>query len=338
MTGELLVIDKLFLQTIEGPKHAVYALWRALNKDPRHTDPVLVCCAPIDQRKCDNPLRLTVCDDKLLGGLSMLAELLGQLARSMSCLETYVPHTVVRHILAGRESRMFAPVRVSVVMMASDIVCFTSLSEGCLLTEVWHMCTTFIDLCTREIQKRGGQVIKLIGDCVMAYFAPNAAMAAVEAAQGLTRNCVRRRQTVHPLDCRSVMACGVGLDYGPVVMMHCGNTNMSRFIVTGEIGGRVMEVEALSRPAGRKIILTQPLREQLPTDVLLERLPEPCQGVPCFSLSGEEWQLDWSKIEASIKNYHGACRTVRSASVGFLHAPSPHTLTQPYDEATVESL
>jgi len=25
------------------------------------------------------------------------------------------------------------------------------------------------------------------------------------------------------------------LDYGPVVMMHCGNTNMSRFIVTGEV-------------------------------------------------------------------------------------------------------
>jgi len=334
ITGELLVIDRLFLHTIEGPTAAVDALWAVLIQDPRHVDPVLVYMAPITQRKYDNPLRLTICDEKLLGGLPMLADLLGQLARSMSCVETYVPNAVVRHLLSGRESRMFAPVRVSVVMMASDIVCFTSLSEGCLLTEVWHMCTTFIDLCTREIQMRGGQVIKLIGDCVKAYFPPGAAMAAMEAAQGLTRNCARRRQTVHPLDCRSVMACGVGLDYGPVVMMHSGNASMSKFIVTGEISGRVMEVEALSRPAGRKIILTQALRDQLPTELPVERLPEPCQGVPCYALSGPEWQLDWGTIEKSIKKYHEECRIVRSASVAFLRQPAPPQM----DGTTLEHL
>lgn len=40
--------------------------------------------------------------------------------------------------MAGQLPRFSPPTRVPVVMMASDIVCFTSLSEGTPLTEVWQ--------------------------------------------------------------------------------------------------------------------------------------------------------------------------------------------------------
>ncbi len=50
----------------------------------------------------------------------------------------YVPYTVVQHIRAGRDPHHLPPARVEVNMMAADIVCFTSLSEGCPLTEVCH--------------------------------------------------------------------------------------------------------------------------------------------------------------------------------------------------------
>jgi len=45
------------------------------------------------------------------------------------------------------------------------------------------ICNTFIDACTSAICQEGGEVIKLIGDCVTAYFPGNAADAAVAAAQ-----------------------------------------------------------------------------------------------------------------------------------------------------------
>lgn len=66
----------------------------------------------------------------------VLPEILGQVTRSLMSLEAYVPYTVVQHIRAGRDPHQLPPARVDVIMMACDIVCFTSLSEGCPLSEV----------------------------------------------------------------------------------------------------------------------------------------------------------------------------------------------------------
>ena len=72
----------------------------------------------------------------LLDSMPILSEILAQLARLFGSLETYVPSVVVRHIMAGRDPNCLLPTRVCIVMMATDIVCFTRLSEGAPVTEV----------------------------------------------------------------------------------------------------------------------------------------------------------------------------------------------------------
>eukprot|EP00668_Euglena_longa_P006766 GGOE01008085.1.p1 GENE.GGOE01008085.1~~GGOE01008085.1.p1 ORF type:complete len:827 (-),score=217.49 GGOE01008085.1:1135-3615(-) len=314
ITSELLYLDGLFAQTLEGPAATMCGLWDKLKKDSRHTELVIAHMAAIDHRVCTSPLSLHVMTEAEIQACPVLPEILGQVTRSLISLEAYVPYTVVQHIRAGRDPHQLPPVRVDVIMMACDVVCFTSLSEGCPLSEVWQICTTFIDLCTSTIREAGGQIIKIIGDCVTAYFPPSAAPAAVTAAKNTIRVCRMRRQYVHPLDCRSVMACAIGLDYGPVVMASCGSKSLSKFVVTGEVSARVMDVLPITRIAGRKIIFTKPVMERMPQNELMELVSSTpsFSKIPCFSVAGTEWALDVPAIRSAIQTYHRACETVCS--------------------------
>ena len=62
---------------------------------------------------------------------------------------------------------MLQPKAMEVVMLASDVCSFTSLSEGAPLEGVWHVCTTFIDICTTAIMRHGGEVARpLYASCI----------------------------------------------------------------------------------------------------------------------------------------------------------------------------
>ena len=50
--------------------------------------------------------------------------------------------------MAGSDPRSLTPVQVDVVMLATDICSFTTLSEGSPLEGVWELCNSFIDTCT----------------------------------------------------------------------------------------------------------------------------------------------------------------------------------------------
>lgn len=195
-------------------------------------------------------------------------------------------------------------------MLATDICSFTPLSENCSLTEIWTICNTFIDACTSAICSEGGEVIKLIGDCVTAYFPPTSADNAVAACQEIVTFCTQLREAFSDvLDCRSVIACGVGLDFGQVVMAQCGSLGMTEFVVAGEVSARVMEVEALTREAERAIVVTEPVADRLSPklrDTGLVPCHEGVDGVPCYGIAGPEWELDINTIKRNIYGFHEA--------------------------------
>nr|BAD20730.1 putative alpha subunit of photoactivated adenylyl cyclase [Colacium sideropus] len=310
ITGSLIYVNGLFVQTLEGPKSAVITLYLKIRQDSRHKDVVIVFMAPIEERVYSTALDMTSATEEMLATFPPLQDVLSQLAKSFISLETYVPSTVVRYLTAGNNPRSLQPVSVEVVMLATDICSFTPLSENCSLTEVWTICNTFIDACTSAICSEGGEVIKLIGDCVTAYFPPTSADNAVAACQEIVTFCTQLREAFSDvLDCRSVIACGVGLDYGQVVMAQCGSLGMTEFVVAGEVSARVMEVEALTREAGFTIVVTEPVADRLSPklrDTGIIPCHEGVDGVPCYGIAGDEWVLDIKTIKANIYGFHEA--------------------------------
>jgi class 3 adenylate cyclase len=229
----------------------------------------------------------------------------------------------VQAIGAGRDPASLPTVRVTIVMLAADIVSFSRLTEGCELTEVWQMCTTFIDLCTREIVAAGGHVLKIIGDCVKGYFPPEHADGALLAGKRIAQGCAAQRRALHPLDCRASLICGVGLDAGPVMMALCGSPGIARLLALGQVNGRVAEVEGLSRRSGHQIVLTRPVLDLLPPGTPVEPIQssEDMDNVRCYGLVGEEWRLNWHALRDSIDEYQAACRAARATAPEDLELP-----------------
>eukprot|EP00667_Euglena_gracilis_P001491 EG_transcript_1491 len=317
VTSEAVHIDQIFVHRVEGPVEALRDILQRLPHHPWVKETAVINIAPVYQRSCQSTVAVRSFD-AAAETLPLLPELLDLLLRAFQCLETYVPSAMAYHIVTGREPRDLSPTRVSVVMMAADIVSFTLLTEGAPLTEVWHLCATFIDLCTEEIHRHGGHVIQLIGDCVTAYFRPDAAGPALEAACGVFRACREQQRRVHVLDCRSVLTCGVGLDCGPVVMAHCGRGGAAKVVVAGEVSARVLEVEALTRPTGQAIVVSQAVAGQLPPDCPLKPVATVGTGkVTCFAYEGADLHLILDDTKAAIAAYHRECRLSRT---GPLHA------------------
>jgi class 3 adenylate cyclase len=328
ITGTLLHVNGLFVQTLEGPRDSVLNLYLRIRQDPRHTSVTTVHLAPITSRVYPPEWTLTSATEEMLATFPPLQDVLSQLAKSFTSLETYVPSTVVRYLTAGNNPRNLQPVACGVVMLATDICSFTSLTEKSSLTEVWMICNTFIDACTSAICQEGGEVIKLIGDCVTAYFPGNAADAAVAAAQELIMFCTHLRQAfIDVLDVRGCVSCGVGLDYGQVVMAQCGSLGLTEYVVAGAVSARVMEVEALTREVGRCIVITEPVADRLSPQLRDHGIipcPQAIEGLPCYGVAGEEFELDIDGIKRGIKALHAARSGERIAMVDAEEGGKPH--------------
>nr|P84741.1 RecName: Full=Photoactivated adenylate cyclase subunit beta-like protein FB [Euglena gracilis]CAJ57398.1 photoactivated adenylate cyclase-like protein, beta subunit [Euglena gracilis] len=310
ITGTLLHVNGLFVQTLEGPKDAVANLYLRVRQDPRQTDVTTVHMAPLQERVYPSEWTLTSATAEMLATFPPLQDVLAQLAKSFTSLETYVPSTVVRHLTAGNNPRNLMPVSCGVVMLATDICSFTSLTEKSSLTEVWMICNTFIDACTSAICQDGREVIKLIGDCVTAYSPGNNADSAVAAAQELFTFCRQLREAfVDVLDVRGCVSCGVGLEYGQVVMAQCGSMGLTEYVVAGAVSARVMEVEAITREVGYAIVVTEPVADRLSPQLRdhgIVPTPQAIEGLPCYGIAGEEFELDVDSIKRGIKALHAA--------------------------------
>jgi hypothetical protein len=78
-------------------------------------------------------------------------------------------------------------------------------------------------------------------------------------------------------------------------------------VVAGEVSARVMEVEALTREAGRAVVVTEPVADRLSPklrDTGLVPLQEGVDGVPCYGILGPEWELDVVVIKKNIQRFH----------------------------------
>eukprot|EP00667_Euglena_gracilis_P001566 EG_transcript_1564 len=327
ITSCLFELGGLMAQTLEGPTEQILSLWTRIKVDQRHRDVVLIHKAQVPRRVFHEPLALVMMNNELLKAFPPLEDVLTQLARSFISLETYVPSIILRRLMSGSDPGRLLPVQVEVVMLATDICSFTAISECSQLEGVWRLCTSFIDCCTAAIVAKDGEVIKLIGDCVMAYFPPKCAAAALEASKDIVKQCAQMRSGCSDsTDCRSMLYCGVGLDMGPVVIAHNGSLQTRELTVTGLVSVRVQQVEALSRSSGFSIVVAEPVTRFLPSAKYpLGHVPEATklEGVNCYGLLGTEWQLQMNVIKQRIQLYrkeHGAIDGLESPLTG---TPNP---------------
>nr|MBA3519449.1 adenylate/guanylate cyclase domain-containing protein [Hyphomicrobiales bacterium] len=204
-------------------------------------------------------------------------------------LDAYLGERIGKRVLSGDIKRGFGET-IDAVIWVSDMRNFTDLSDRIDSADMIRLLNAFFEALVDAVHRRGGEILKFVGDGMLAIFpisgsqsASAAAEAAVTAAQeGLAAvenlNEVGSSEQISDVSWRP-LEMGIALHRGPVFFGNIGSKDRLDFTVIGPAVNLAARVEPLSKETGRRLLLT---------DKVAELLEHPLQTLGEFRVRGLE--------------------------------------------------
>ena len=186
------------------------------------------------------------------------ARYLRHLARTL--MDTYVGPVAGRRVLDGEIKRGSGDT-IRAAIWFCDLKDFTALSERLPGQVLIDKLNAYFDAVTSAIEAEEGEVLKFIGDAVLAIFQPRegdesaAAYRALAAARAATTNLsdtnAARRNAGEP-----EIECGISLHFGDVIYGNVGGETRLDFTVIGPAVNLASRIEGLTRELGRPVLVS----------------------------------------------------------------------------------
>lgn len=162
----------------------------------------------------------------------------------------------------------------------SDIRSFTAISEKLTPAEVVEFLNEYMTAMVECVNITHGVVDKFIGDAVMAVWgAPTSAGSPKEDALNCIRAALRMRASLIIFnrgrggDKKPIIRIGCGINSGPVVAGQIGSQQRMEYTVIGDAVNLASRTEALNKPMGTDILITEYTYELVKEHVLVEEMP-----------------------------------------------------------------
>lgn len=173
-------------------------------------------------------------------------------------VQTYLGRDAGRRVLRGQIARG-VPDRVETVLWFSDLRGFTKIADTAPPDQIIPLLNDYAETIIGAIHAQGGDVLKLMGDGVLAIFtqenrrlACEAALAAAEAATtGIAALNRRRAAGVLP-----ITEMYLGLHLGDVFYGNVGSPERLDFTVVGPAVNEVSRIAAMCRSVDRPVLLS----------------------------------------------------------------------------------
>ncbi len=199
--------------------------------------------------------------DRLLPAVAVVVEGKAMRYLTANVLDTYLGHTIGGHILAGEIQRRQGQ-EIRAALVATDLRGFTQLSDRLPAGELLELLDDYFDAVTSPIQQRGGEVLKFVGDGLLAIFpargeeeraAAGAAVAAAEEGLGRIVALNRAREAA----ARAPVRVGIGLHIGSVFYGNVGAADRLDFTAIGPAVNLVCRLEGLTKQLDRPLVLSR---------------------------------------------------------------------------------
>jgi|DewCreStandDraft_4_1066084.scaffolds.fasta_scaffold00417_46 adenylate cyclase len=220
---------------------------------------------------------------ELLPALAMVTEIRLSRRIARNLLDAYVGRHAGARILAG-EIRRGSGATVRAAIWQSDLRDFTTIVESLPRDAVIECLNGFFECMGAPVEAQGGEILKFVGDGMLAIFpleaeaaCHRALRAAVEARRGLARlNAERRGRGQEPL--RFALA----LHVGDVMYGNIGTPTRLDFTVIGPAVNVAARLQQLAKELDRDVVLSGPFAAMCACDAeFLEPLGRfPLRGVP----------------------------------------------------------
>ncbi|MDI7228996.1 adenylate/guanylate cyclase domain-containing protein [Leptospira santarosai] len=181
-----------------------------------------------------------------------------------------IAEMVLKHELTlGGERKMCA-------IFFSDIRSFTSISEKLQPEEVVEFLNEYMTEMVHCVNETHGIVDKFIGDAIMATW--GAAKTSDKDAENAVNGSLMMREALLKFnqgrggEKKPIIQIGCGLNYGPVIAGQIGSEQRLEYTVIGDAVNLASRVEALNKPFGTDILITQNLLDHVPDIFNVEKM------------------------------------------------------------------
>lgn len=161
----------------------------------------------------------------------------------------------------------------------SDIRGFTAISDKLSPEEVVAFLNVYMERMVSCVVQEGGTVDKFEGDAVMAIWGAPIDKAPQENALHCVRSALRMRKSLQEFnvgrggDKNPIIKIGCGINSGPVIAGQIGSTQKMEYTVIGDTVNFASRTEALNKPLGSDILITENTWELIKDEVLVEEMP-----------------------------------------------------------------
>ena len=189
-------------------------------------------------------------------GLAIKSTSLGRIAETL--VETYLGRDAGRRVLSGRIARGVAD-RIKTVLWFSDLRNYTRIADTSPPEQIIPLLNDYAEAIVSAIHQHSGDVLKLIGDGVLAIFPAEDRARACAAALDAAREA---REAVEALNKRR-LAEGLpatdmclGLHLGVVFYGNIGSKERLDFTVVGPAVNEVARIAAMCRSVDQPILIS----------------------------------------------------------------------------------
>lgn len=177
---------------------------------------------------------------------------------SAKLLEAYVGSLAAQSILSGQIERGDGD-KINCVLWYSDLRGSTRLSTKLPANEYLELLNLYFDCTAGSVMEHAGEVLKLVGDGVMAVFPfdPGEEVKACSAALSAARDSLskaKKLQQENTVAAASELYFGVGLHIGEVILGNIGTLERLDMTVTGRAANQVTRVEALTKALSLSVL------------------------------------------------------------------------------------
>jgi adenylate cyclase len=175
-------------------------------------------------------------------------------------LGAYLGDDAGRRIHAGAVERGSVE-RIHAVLWFADMRGFTKLADSTPGLEVIELLDEVFETLTAPLRSRGGQVLKFMGDGMLAIFPLRA-----ETQAKTCRDAIEAaREAMHTLDrinrarveaCKPIAEVDLALHIGEVLYGNVGAADRLDFTVIGPAVNEAARIETLCEPLGRKVLVS----------------------------------------------------------------------------------
>jgi adenylate cyclase len=193
----------------------------------------------------------------LLPVLAMATEIRLNRRIAKNLLNTYVGSRAGERVLAGDILRGSGSA-VRAAIWNCDLRSFTAISEHWPQAGVIEALNEYFDAMGAPVERHGGEILKFIGDGMLAVFPLEGEDACVRAL----RAAVEARRAMAELNGRRVargaepLGYGLALHVGEVMYGNIGTTDRLDFTVIGPAVNATSRLEGLTKVVGRKVLLS----------------------------------------------------------------------------------